>query len=121
MTVDREIIATRVAKIREEMRHLARLGALARDEFLASSLEQHAAERELQIVIESCLDIGVTTLSPAKASAGPATTGTCLQCCGRQESSNPSSVAGSRKWRALSTASCTGTATALFANRGARA
>jgi len=40
MIVDREIIATRVAKIREEMRHLARLGALARDEFLASSLEQ---------------------------------------------------------------------------------
>jgi uncharacterized protein YutE (UPF0331/DUF86 family) len=58
MTVDRELIATRMAKIREQLRHLARLRAVSREAFLASSIEQHAVERELQIVIESCLDIG---------------------------------------------------------------
>ena len=58
MTVDRELIATRVAKIREQLRHLTRLETLSREEFLASTIEQHAVERELQIVIEACLDIG---------------------------------------------------------------
>ena len=58
MTVDRELIAARVAKIREQLRHLTRLETLSREEFLASTIEQHAVERELQIVIEACLDIG---------------------------------------------------------------
>jgi uncharacterized protein YutE (UPF0331/DUF86 family) len=58
MTVDRELIATRVAKIREHVRHLARLETMSRDAFLASTTEQHAVERELQVVIEACLDIG---------------------------------------------------------------
>ena len=58
MTVDRELIATRVAKIRELLRHLTRLETLSRDEFLASTIEQHAVERELQVVVEACLDIG---------------------------------------------------------------
>ena len=60
MTIDRELIAARVAKIRVELRHLARLETLSEAEFLASSTEQHAVERELQIVIEACLDIGTT-------------------------------------------------------------
>ena len=51
MTVDRESIATRVAKIRELLRRLTRLEKLSRDEFLASMTEQHASERELQVVI----------------------------------------------------------------------
>ena len=63
MTVDRELIATRVAKIREQLRHLARLQTLSRAEFLASTTEQHAVERELQIVIEACLDIGHHVIS----------------------------------------------------------
>ena len=37
MTVDRELIVTRVAKIREELRHLARLQTLTQEESLASS------------------------------------------------------------------------------------
>jgi uncharacterized protein YutE (UPF0331/DUF86 family) len=28
------------------------------DAFLGSSIEQHATERELQVTIEACLDIG---------------------------------------------------------------
>ena len=63
MTVDRELIATRVAKIREQLRHLSRLDAVSRDAFLASTTEQHAVERELQIVIEACLDIGHHVIS----------------------------------------------------------
>jgi uncharacterized protein YutE (UPF0331/DUF86 family) len=58
MTVDRELVATRVAKIRDQMRHLSRLETLSREAFLESTTEQHAVERELQIIIESCLDIG---------------------------------------------------------------
>lgn len=63
MTVDREILASRVAKIREQVRHLARLEALSREQFLASTTEQHAVERELQVVIEACLDIGHHVIS----------------------------------------------------------
>jgi uncharacterized protein YutE (UPF0331/DUF86 family) len=63
MTVDRALIAARVAKIRVELRHLARLETLSAAEFLASSTEQHAVERELQIVIEACLDIGHHVIS----------------------------------------------------------
>ena len=63
MTVDRDLVATRVAKIREQLRHLTRLEALSREDFLASTTEQHAVERELQIVIEACLDIGHHVIS----------------------------------------------------------
>ena len=63
MTVDRELVATRVAKIREQLRHLARLETLSRAEFLVSTTERHAVERELQIVIEACLDIGHHVIS----------------------------------------------------------
>lgn len=63
MTVDAELIATRVAKIREQLRHLTRLEAVPREQFLASSIEQHATERELAIVIEACLDIGHHVIS----------------------------------------------------------
>ena len=63
MTVDRELIATRVAKVREQLRHLARLATLSREAFLGSMTEQHAVERELQIMIEACLDIGHHVIS----------------------------------------------------------
>ena len=64
MTVDREIVAARLARIREELGRLTRLGTIvSRDVFLASTIEQHAAERELQIVIEACLDIGHHVIS----------------------------------------------------------
>jgi uncharacterized protein YutE (UPF0331/DUF86 family) len=58
MTVDAQLVAARVAKIREQLRHLTRLSALERAAFLASPIEQHAAERELAVAIEGCLDIG---------------------------------------------------------------
>jgi uncharacterized protein YutE (UPF0331/DUF86 family) len=58
MTVDRELVAARIAKIREHLRQLARMETLSREAFVASTIEQHAVERELQVVIEACLDIG---------------------------------------------------------------
>ncbi len=58
MTVDHELLAARIARIREQLKHLARLENLDEEEFLGSSIEQHAAERELQVAIEACLDIG---------------------------------------------------------------
>ncbi len=58
MTVDRELLAARIARIRQELRRLARVPTIGRDAFLESPIEQHAVERELQIVIEGCLDIG---------------------------------------------------------------
>jgi uncharacterized protein YutE (UPF0331/DUF86 family) len=63
MTVDRELLATRIAKIRQELRHLDRLAGLSRDQFLATPVEQHATERELQVIIETCLDIGHHVIS----------------------------------------------------------
>ena len=58
MTVDRELVAIRLARVREHLRHLRRLGGMSREEFFASATEQHAVERELQVIIEACLDIG---------------------------------------------------------------
>lgn len=63
MTVDRQLVAARIAKIREQLRHLRRLDAVTRDQFLASPVEQHAVERELEIIIEACLDIGHHVIS----------------------------------------------------------
>lgn len=58
MTIDRDVVVARIARIREELRRLDRLRAMGLPEFLGSLLHQHATERELQIVIEACLDIG---------------------------------------------------------------
>ncbi|MBI5502279.1 MAG: DUF86 domain-containing protein [Deltaproteobacteria bacterium] len=63
MTIDRGILAARMATIRVELGRLRRLEHLALDDFLASVVQQHAAERELQIVIEACLDIGHHVIS----------------------------------------------------------
>ena len=63
MTVDRQLLATRIAKIREELRHLGRLEASSREQFLDSPVERHAVERELGIIIEACLDIGHHVIS----------------------------------------------------------
>ncbi|MBI2188429.1 MAG: DUF86 domain-containing protein [Acidobacteria bacterium] len=63
MTVDPQILATRIAKIREELRRLGRLDTVSRDEFLASSVQQHAVERELEVIIGACLDIGHHVIS----------------------------------------------------------
>jgi uncharacterized protein YutE (UPF0331/DUF86 family) len=58
MTVDRGILVARIARIRDGLRLLRRLPGLGLDAFLASPIERHATERELQVIIEACLDIG---------------------------------------------------------------
>lgn len=58
MTVDRDVLVVRIARIRDELRLLGRLDGMSLEDFLGSSLQQHATERELQIVIEACLDVG---------------------------------------------------------------
>jgi uncharacterized protein YutE (UPF0331/DUF86 family) len=57
MTVDPEILAARIARIRENLKLLDRLGEMDLETFRGSSLEQHATERELLVAIETCLDI----------------------------------------------------------------
>jgi uncharacterized protein YutE (UPF0331/DUF86 family) len=57
MTVDQEILAARIARIRENLKLLDRLPRVGLEAFRASQLEQHATERELLVAIEACLDI----------------------------------------------------------------
>ena len=57
MTVDREILAARIGRIRQNLKLLDRLSQMTLDDFRASELEQHATERELLVAIEACLDI----------------------------------------------------------------
>jgi uncharacterized protein YutE (UPF0331/DUF86 family) len=58
MTVDRAILVARIARIRDELRLLGRLEGMGIEAFAGSPVEQHATEREVQVVIEACLDIG---------------------------------------------------------------
>ena len=57
MTVDPQILAARIARIRENLKLLDRLAQMPLERFRASPLEQHATERELLVAIEACLDI----------------------------------------------------------------
>jgi uncharacterized protein YutE (UPF0331/DUF86 family) len=58
VTIDRDVVVARIARIREVLRQLGRLRHVSLESFRASDLEQHATERELQVAIEACLDIG---------------------------------------------------------------
>jgi uncharacterized protein YutE (UPF0331/DUF86 family) len=57
MTVDREVLAARIARIRENLKLLGRISAVGLETFRANQIEQHATERELLVAIEACLDI----------------------------------------------------------------
>jgi uncharacterized protein YutE (UPF0331/DUF86 family) len=56
--VDREILATRLSKLREALRHLARLAQKTREEYLSSETDRALAEHYLRIALEATLDAG---------------------------------------------------------------
>jgi len=56
--VDKEIISTRLSKLRESLRQLKDIAARPRDEYLGSSTDKALAEHFLRLSLESMLDIG---------------------------------------------------------------
>lgn len=56
--IDKGLVIDRLSRIRENLRNLKELGALAKDDFLKDTRNFHSAARQLQIAIEACLDVG---------------------------------------------------------------
>ncbi len=56
--VNRELILDRLARVRENIKHLKKLGKLPLKEFVSDFKATRSAERLLQTSIEACLDIG---------------------------------------------------------------
>jgi uncharacterized protein YutE (UPF0331/DUF86 family) len=56
--VDREIIATRLSKLREALRKLKEIAAKPRDGYLASETDRALAEHYLRLALEAVLDAG---------------------------------------------------------------
>jgi len=56
--IDREIVATRLSKLREALRKLKALAAKSREEYLASETDQALAEHFLRLALEAVLDTG---------------------------------------------------------------
>lgn len=56
--VDREILATRLSKLREALRKLDPIRKKSREEYLASETDRALAEHFLRIALESALDSG---------------------------------------------------------------
>lgn len=56
--IDREIVATRLSKLREALRKLKTLGGKSREEYLASETDQALAEHFLRLALEAMLDTG---------------------------------------------------------------
>lgn len=56
--VDREIVATRLSKLREALRKLQVIGAKPRAEYLASETDRALSEHYLRLALEAALDAG---------------------------------------------------------------
>lgn len=56
--IDKEIVATRLSKLREALRCLRDIAAMSRAEFLASAERKALSEHFLRIALESMLDTG---------------------------------------------------------------
>jgi uncharacterized protein YutE (UPF0331/DUF86 family) len=54
--VDREIVATRLSRLRDSVRHLAEMAELDRDTYLTGPYWTVLAERYLHVAIEAMLD-----------------------------------------------------------------
>jgi len=81
VTVDRGILLLRILRVRQELRHLDRLRSLSLEEYLASTLERYATERQITIVIETCLDIGHHVIA-REGRRRPTDYGDVLSCLG---------------------------------------
>ncbi len=56
--IDREIVATRLSKLRQALRKLKVLAAEPRENYLASETDQALAEHFLRLALEAMLDTG---------------------------------------------------------------
>jgi len=56
--IDREIVATRLSKLREALRHLVEIRSKPRQEYLASETDRALSEHYLRLALEAMLDIG---------------------------------------------------------------
>lgn len=56
--VDREILATRLSKLREVLRKLQPIAAKTQDEYLASEIDRDLSEHYLRLALEATLDTG---------------------------------------------------------------
>ena len=56
--IDKSLVCTKLAQLRERQGTLKQLAAESRDSFLADPVKRGAAERLLQVSIEICLDVG---------------------------------------------------------------
>ena len=56
--IDREILATRLSKLRESLRKLKTIADKSREDYLASETDQALAEHFLRLALESMLDTG---------------------------------------------------------------
>ena len=58
MAVDREVLATRLGKLRDALRHLRGIAEMPREAYIGSERDRLVAERCLHLAIESALDAG---------------------------------------------------------------
>ena len=56
--VNKELILDRLARVRENIKHLKELGKMSMKNFVSDFMATGSAERLLQTSIEACLDIG---------------------------------------------------------------
>lgn len=56
--IDREILATRLSKLREALRRLRPIAAKLHDDYMASEIERALAEHYLRLSLEAMLDAG---------------------------------------------------------------
>ena len=56
--IDREILATRLSKLREALRRLRSIAAKSHAEYRASEIDQALAEHYLRLALEAMLDTG---------------------------------------------------------------
>ena len=56
--VDREIVATRLSKLREALRKLHAIAAKPRAEYLGSETDRALSEHYLRLALEAALDVG---------------------------------------------------------------
>jgi uncharacterized protein YutE (UPF0331/DUF86 family) len=58
MSIDREIVATRLSKLREALRHLKGIAAKTREAYLSSDTDRALSEHYLRLALEAMLDAG---------------------------------------------------------------
>ena len=56
--IDREILATRLSKLREALRRLWPIAAKPHDDYMASEIDRALAEHYLRLSLEAMLDAG---------------------------------------------------------------